>query len=449
MTKGKTGFFAVLYALVLPTVLSMAVFSYYPKIDVVIKAFFRWEPPNVEEFIGLSNFARALADPLFWSSFQLVGILLATNILKLIPGIIAAIVLHRIASDRERYWWQVGFVVPMIIPGIVWMLVWKGIYDPDFGMFNSFLNATGLMKVLVLLDGSHLDPGLMPQVAALLQPLKGGIVNPLFGSVWGLILFGVFVYFFRFVDHESHPRERPGHFPSMKALGSHWIIASFILLAGMIVWFGGLFQMVIWLAVALIVRWVVVRLFFDPCKISLFMSLAAWSAIGFGLVILLLGSIWTEPTGQFIEGRPAWLGHKDLVIPALIFWGFPWVHSVGVLIYLAGLQQIPKDVYEAAELDGLGFWGKIFSIELPLIMTQVRINLILLTIGTLTAYEQFLILLGPDGGPENRGMVPGLYMFKKAFHDGSFGYACALGMVLFVIIMVLTIIYNKYVKVEK
>jgi ABC-type sugar transport system permease subunit len=171
--------------------------------------------------------------------------------------------------------------------------------------------------------------------------------------------------------------------------------------------------------------------------------------MGLGTLLLFASSIWKDPTGQFAQGTPAWLGNKDLVIPALIFWGFPWINTVGVLIYLAGLQQIPVDVYEAAELDGIGPWGMLFRIELPLILTQVRINLIFMTIGTLTTYEMFLILLGPNGGPDNRGMVPGLYMFSKAFLEGKFGYACALGMVLFVMILGLTVIYNKYVKIEK
>ncbi|MGC9453194.1 MAG: carbohydrate ABC transporter permease, partial [Oceanipulchritudo sp.] len=181
-------------------------------------------------------------------------------------------------------------------------------------------------------------------------------------------------------------------------------------------------------------------------------DIVRWSGMALlvaGSVLILFGKIWTEPTGQFLEGTPAWLGNKDLVIPAIIFWGFPWVGTVGVLIYLAGLQQISQDVYEAAELDGVGPVGMMFRIELPLIMTQVRINLIFMTIATLTQYEFFLLLLGSDGGPGNKGMVPGLYMFKKAFEDGFFGYACALGMVLFVMILLLTIIYNKYVKVEK
>lgn len=177
--------------------------------------------------------------------------------------------------------------------------------------------------------------------------------------------------------------------------------------------------------------------------------LIGWIGLAIASLLLMFGGLWIEPIGQFQGGTPAWLGNSNLVIPALLFWGFPWVGTVGVLIYLSGLQNIPQDVYEAAELDGAGPLGSLFYIELPLIMTQIRINLIFMTIGTLTTYEMFLILLGPEGGPGNKGMVPGLYMFSSAFTEGRFGYACALGMILFVIILTLTIIYQRYVKVEK
>jgi raffinose/stachyose/melibiose transport system permease protein len=97
----------------------------------------------------------------------------------------------------------------------------------------------------------------------------------------------------------------------------------------------------------------------------------------------------------------------------------------------------------------VGFWGKIFRIELPLIMTQVRINLIFMTIGTLGEYGFFLLLLGPQGGPDNIGMTPGLYMFREAFVNRNMGYACALGMIMFLAILYLTILYQRHMKVEK
>ena len=60
-----------------------------------------------------------------------------------------------------------------------------------------------------------------------------------------------------------------------------------------------------------------------------------------------------------------------------------------------------------------------------------------------------LLLLGSSGGPDSVGMTPGLYMYRVAFLDGKFGYACALGMVLFALILMITVIYQKYVKVDK
>jgi ABC-type sugar transport system permease subunit len=233
-----------------------------------------------------------------------------------------------------------------------------------------------------------------------------------------------------------------------RSMGRSWILWPFFFLGGWMIFGDHLWQLPLWTAGALVINSVIrsrTPEHFAP-------SIVGWT----GLIVLtlasllvLLGTVWITQTGQFTSGNPAWLGNQDLVIPAILFWGFPWVGTVGVLIYLSGLQNIPTDVYEAAALDGVSPFKMLFLIELPLIMTQVRINLIFMTIGTLTTYEMFLLLLGPDGGPGNKGMVPGLYIFSSAFTEGKFGYGCALGMVLFVIIMTLTIIYQKYVKVDK
>ena len=133
----------------------------------------------------------------------------------------------------------------------------------------------------------------------------------------------------------------------------------------------------------------------------------------------------------------------------MIIWGFPWIGAVGVLIFLAGLQSIGTEVYEAADLDGVTPFQKFVHIEFPLIMTQVRLSMVLMIIGTLQGYGLQFLLLGPDGGAGGRGMVPGLWMFNRAFIAGQFGYACALGLFLFVFILGLTWINNKFVKVDK
>jgi ABC-type sugar transport system permease subunit len=422
--------------------------------------------------LGFENFQDAFVDPLFWSSFQLTFILLAANLIKMWPGIFAAVALHRISNDRLRYIFQVCFVVPMVIPGMVWLLIWKSFYDPDFGILNKILNRSGMMGFLNFLDGG------MPKLGKALEPFLSGTIAPVFGSTLGLLLLGAFLIML--AGHGTKRRTRVHAaglilaasvlpfaislqakawpvavlaflvlmFFLARALGPRWVVWMFMLLGSVFAFSGNLLLLPL-NALAAIGISELLRYFRERFDAEANLKLLGWLGMSIALVLIFLGEVWVNPIGQFDQGAPAWLGNKDLVIPALLFWGFPWVGTMGVLIYLAGLQQIPTDVYEAAEIDGIGPIGMLFRIELPLILTQVRINLIFMTIGTLTGYEMFLILLGPSGGPGNRGMVPGLYMFREAFINNRYGYACALGMVLFVIILTLTVIYNKYVKVEK
>ncbi len=475
--------YAGLYLLLLPTLLSMAVFGYYPKVDVLIKSMFRWTPGTVEEFVGISNFVEVFGDPLFWQSFRVVVIMLLANLVKMWPAIIVAIALHRIASDRMRYRLQVLFVVPMVVPGMVWLLVWKSFYDPELGIFNRLLNATGLMSVLAWLDGTADAPGVMPRVAAALRPALDTFVSPVFGGVWAAIALGGVLLIFS-VQGRRDARRWWGYALVIVAPMVAQLFGALALSSGgagilfaVVCLVGWLIALALtlgagWLVWPLLVMYGMWACGHEPWRLPVLLAIGIGAGellhakvdrlsatdllrrsglavvIG-GAVLVAFGMIWTRPTEQFAGGTPAWLGNQDLVLPALIIWGFPWVGTVGVLIYLAGLQQISDDVYEAAELDGVGPVGKLFRIELPLIMTQVRINLIFMTIGTLTAYELYLILLGQDGGPGNVGMVPGLYMYRSAFIDLRYGYACALGMVMFVIILLLTVIYQKYVKVEK
>lgn len=395
----RSKLYVVLFGLMLPSILALILFTYYPQFGAIKYSFFKWDGQAQEEVVGWKNYIEAFTlDPKFWGCFQLVLILLAANIVKMWPSILAAITLHRLKSERFQYIYRVLFVVPMIIPGIVSLLVWKSFFDAGTGALNVFLNATGLMKVLVWLDhfmaGTRQTPGTGFVNSGFAVAIRDKfVINGLHG-LWWMVIVGCFIILGRAIYRHFGPKNQTN-----RGIG------------------------LTYLAVALIMG---------------------------AITLALLTCVWpTKPIGVFDTGTPAWLGNQNLIIPAVILWGFPWVGTVGVLIYLAGLQNISNDVYEAAELDGVGSIRKFWSIELPLILTQVRINLIFLTIGTITDYGFFLLLLGPDGGPGNKGMVPGLYMYQQAFIEQRFGYACALGMILFVILLAITIFYQKYVKVDK
>lgn len=421
--QNRSKFYLAIYGLMLPTFVGMAIFNYYPKWEAIKYSLFRWDGSGIEEFRGFANFVEIFtADPQFWATFKLVGILLFANLLKMWPCIFAAIVLHRLRSERWQYIYRVLFVIPMVVPALVGLLIWKSFYDPATGILNSILNGTGMMELLKWLDVT------MPALAEFLTPLRTGIINPVFGSVWGLGLLGAMLL--SIIGGAANVRK-----------GWFWWLTLTIAGIGLM----GAMHFVIWFAVVLVLGTTLSKSYNGQ-------DILKWlggSAIAIASLIVLLGMIWVEPTKAFVNNTPAWLGNSKLVIPAIIFWGFPWIGTIGVLIYLAGLQNISADVYEAAALDGVGPLGKLFKIELPLIMTQVRINLIFMTIGTLNTYAFFLVLLGPNGGPGCKGLVPGLYMYRVAFIENRLGYACALGMVMFAVILGITIFYQKYVKVEK
>jgi ABC-type glycerol-3-phosphate transport system permease component len=151
--------------------------------------------------------------------------------------------------------------------------------------------------------------------------------------------------------------------------------------------------------------------------------------------------------GIFVQGNsPAWLGDPNLIVSACIIWGMPWVGSFAVLTYLARLQSIPKDIYEAADVDGINWWSKFTKIELPLITSSVKLLLVFVIIDTIKDAGMILALAGMEGGPGGNATVPALFMLRKAFIDQDMGFACAVGIVLTIIVMSLQKLSNIITK---
>ncbi|MFA5291729.1 MAG: sugar ABC transporter permease [Phycisphaerae bacterium] len=296
ITKNKLKNYWHCYLLIIAPLILVLIFNYYPIFNGFIHIFYRWNGDNIEEFIGMGNFVKMFHDTELWRSFVVVGIFIVSNLIKMIPPIITAVVLHHIISSRIQYFYRVLFVIPMIVPAIVGILIWKYYYEPNTGFINAFLRTIG-------------------------------ILGP----------------------------------------------------------------------------------------------------------------------AETIQ----WLTNIKLVIPSLIFAGFPWVGAFGVLIYLSGLSNISKEIYEAADIDGAGPIRVFWCIEVPLIMTQIRINLILMIIGTIQSWQNVYLYLGESGGPGGIATVPGLLIFREAFAKGFFGYGCAIGFLLFLLTLLLTWVNNRYVRVKK
>lgn len=139
-----------------------------------------------------------------------------------------------------------------------------------------------------------------------------------------------------------------------------------------------------------------------------------------------------------------WLSDPSAALTAVAFIGFPFASGINVLIYYAGFNSIPESVQDAAQLDGATGIRKFFRVEVPLLMSQVKLLVILTIIGGVQGFEGMLALT--KGGPGFRTMLPGLWMYLNAFSFQRMGYACAIGVLLFILILGLTVINLRYLR---
>ncbi|MEN6356769.1 MAG: sugar ABC transporter permease [Armatimonadota bacterium] len=131
-----------------------------------------------------------------------------------------------------------------------------------------------------------------------------------------------------------------------------------------------------------------------------------------------------------------WLTSPDWVLRSFVIMSL-WSVGGGMIIYLAGLQSVPTQLYEAAEIDGAGSWQKFRNVTLPMISPTLFFNLIMGIIGSFQVFTSSFIMTG--GGPANASLFYVLYLYLKAFKYLQMGYACALAWILFAVILALTL----------
>lgn len=142
-----------------------------------------------------------------------------------------------------------------------------------------------------------------------------------------------------------------------------------------------------------------------------------------------------------IDG-PAWLLDGAWVKPALILVSV-WQIGTSVMLLLAGMQGIPRHLYEAAALDGAGQWQQFRHVTLPMLTPVIFFNLVMGIIGAFQVFAQIYIMTGKGrsmGGPDNASMMIVPYLFDHAFRFNHMGYASAIAWVLFVILLALTLL---------
>ena len=142
-----------------------------------------------------------------------------------------------------------------------------------------------------------------------------------------------------------------------------------------------------------------------------------------------------------MQGYKAWFADPNLALPAAIavesWHGFPFF----ALLLLAGLKAIPQEQYEAAAVDGAGFWRRFLHIQVPGLRMIIVASVVLRGIGLMNSPDLLLILT--DGGPGRASEVLSLYAFQKAYREFNFGYAGALSVVMFLLLMISSWLYVR------
>jgi multiple sugar transport system permease protein len=147
--------------------------------------------------------------------------------------------------------------------------------------------------------------------------------------------------------------------------------------------------------------------------------------------------IVNEVLGWFGVPPQAWLFERELAKPAFIFMRI-WVMGTQMVIFLAGLQNVPVPLLEAAELDGAGPWKRFWNVTIPVMTPVIFFNLVVGLIGNFQIFAPALVMT--KGGPEDATLFMVLYIYRNAFEYSKMGYAAVLSWVLFAVVLLFTLI---------
>jgi multiple sugar transport system permease protein len=154
-----------------------------------------------------------------------------------------------------------------------------------------------------------------------------------------------------------------------------------------------------------------------------------WAFSNYGFVNRMLAYVGIELN--------SWWMSEQLALPAMIIYS-TWLVGGPMIVFLAGLQAIPRHLYEAAAIDGAGGWRRFFYITLPMLSSTIFFNLIMGIIGSFQVFTGGFVIT--KGGPNYATLFYNLYLYDNAFTKLKMGYASAMAWVLFAFILLLTLL---------
>jgi ABC-type sugar transport system permease subunit len=365
------------YGFIAPWLVALTVFIGYPFVAGLYFSFCDFPPLKDPLFIGAANYTELARDPVFRRA---LGVTLVYAAVAIPLGVGVALSLALLLNSRIRglTLYRVVFYLPHLVPTVVVALLWLWIFNPESGLINLVLGwltgvADAWASTFFDLDAA-LKGHLRPRPPALVLPLV--LALPLLlGSPW-------------------LRRRLPGRARS-----------------------AGVLRGVAW---ALLLQALLTLLY-----VGLHLALPAD-------VRKLHSPGWLTDASPFpsaVSWAPAW------ALWAIIIMGL-WSAGQMAVIYLAKLQDVPIDLYEAAELDGASWWQKTRHITLPMISPVILFNVVMAIIGTFQVFAEPYIMT--RGGPEDKTRFVAMFIYDQAFQYQRVGYAAAVAWVLFILIVALT-----------
>ena len=370
------------YAFILPWLIALMVFIGYPFLAGFYFSFCDYPPLKSPLFIGADNYLELLGDGIFHRSLGVTFIFAAVAIPL---GVLLALVLAMFLNARIRgqSFYRVIYYVPHLVPTVVVAVLWLWIFNPDFGLLNIVLK--GLLGPVDRWTSVFFD---LKAAAARGNFLRPGAAALLVAPALALAAFG-----------------SAGQALARRAAS----VAGFL-------------------------RFVSV----------LAIALAAVAVVNAGLGFL-------SPADMKELHSPGWLANGNPMPAAVPFapswalWALIVMSMWGVgqmaVIYLAKLQDVPTELYEAADIDGANWWNKARHITIPMISPVILFNVVMAIIGTFQVFAEPYIMT--QGGPEDKTRFVAMFVYDQAFQYQRVGYASAVAWVLFLIIVALTVLAFK------
>jgi ABC-type sugar transport system permease subunit len=383
MTASRWRRYATGYAFILPWMLGLTFLVAGPFLAAGYFSLCEYPPLKTPMYIGAANYAELLCDPAFGRALG-VTMLYAAAAIPL--GVLLAMTLAMLLNARIRgqAFYRVIFYLPHLVPTVVVAILWMWIFNPKAGLLNFVI--ARLFAAGDWWTGQFFD---VPALRAGRLALAGGwarlgllAIAPLLGAAtWGPLA----------------RRLWPRQISRLRQLVCLAAILAIILAALPLI------------SAALHTL--------CPADMRKLRS-PGWLTDG-------------DPMPSHLPGAPSW-ALWSLIIMSM--WG---VGQMGV-IYLAKLQDVPAELYEAAEIDGANWWRKTVSVTIPMISPVILFNVVMAIIGAFQVFAEPYIMTG--GGPEDKTRFVAMFVYDQAFRYHRLGYSSAVAAALFVIIVILTLL---------